>query len=1411
MSFYRLYDLIPNNDKESSVEICYYISTKKPLSEEEYKLVCELLSDNELKETSHALYSIKLRYPNGRHLKFHNREYLSISKNDDTLLKCTLEIGPKLHYQSVWCTNVMSILHKLRLSNITRVERSEIYIVDSENAQNVLNRYDKMTQTIYLKPLESFEQNISYQSGVFDIPISKISLYNQKKSLGFDKHSIQYYTEMYKKLNRNPTNVELYDLSQSNSEHSRHHLFRGDLYIQVLLGGGGEDSGLYLKDENSLMDYIKKTIHSKTTNKNSIVGIGNFPDNSSAIEGRLLTRLQPENPSGPGIVECNHLQTNTLFTAETHNFPTGIAPFPGAATGTGGRIRDVQAIGRGGQFVAGTAGYAVGCLGLESLSNIEDCLSKDEYLHEGWKILKEASDGASDYGNKIGEPLILGWCRSFGSDYMIKPPIHQRVEELRKDDEGLLTLTTSESEYDEEKYIKRIEWIKPIMFSGGIGSVYQEHIHKLPPQDGMLIIRIGGPAYRIGVGGGSASSASQSSSDEFAHAVQRGDPEMENRLDRFIRACVSMGEDNPILSIHDQGAGGPANVTKEIAENKGAIVDIGKMYIGDESLNSEELWVAEFQEQNTFLTQAKHLPILQEISRRENVDMRVIGVITNDDRFTVIDSRHNDNVETSLNCVVDFPLSEVLKTPKKTYHLKTYDKTQKTQMSRNPDLLQTDHIDIEQKIKMVFRNIAVGSKRFLTNKVDRSVSGLIAQQQCIGPLSTPLSNLAVISHSYFDNIGAATSIGERAIVGITNPENMARLAVSEMLTNLMWAPISSRKDIKCSVNWMWPAKSSIEKRRLYDAVRAISALMVNLGIGIDGGKDSLSMSAKTRKTNKTVDSPPQVVVSGYVECTDLSGIVTPNFKRPNNDIIYVDLSDSKYRLNSSVFSTIFNGHKDGDKNNKVHLDDVVDLDDWTVLANVFDVVQDLLNKGLIVSGHDRSDGGLISALSEMCISGCLGCDVQFNGINGINNDKEEKLTLDRLLFSEELGILIEVSPANRLLVESSLKKTNAKVMNIGKVTSDDCLKLRFEGVEVLNIGVSKLREYWEHTSFEMEKLQSQKECVSSEMKWMNEVPIGLGQNFDKRWSPLISEREMLSASLHLRKSASIPLRMNNASPVCAVIRAQGSNGDREMMAAFWMSGFDVWDVTMSDLIDKKIDINKFRCIAFVGGFSFADVLGSSVGWYSIIEHTPHLKEQFDIFYKRKDTCSLGVCNGFQLLARLGWLGKKFTIKQNTSKRFESRFSEMTIYPGLTNSSDESLTNSSSSLTNSVWLKDMSNKTFGIWVAHGEGRIDIPREYILENPEQFPLRYCDPANDAVQYTETYPCNPNGSPYGIAGMVSKDGRHFGLMPHPERCVKLWQLAWCPEKLKETHEDKDTNQSRKFTPWIKFFQGAYEYCSK
>lgn len=1361
--FYRLYDYRGGGGAD---EVCYYIESTRELSDVDYTKLCSIISTN-LKTCSSLIES-------SHHF--------------------VLEIGPRLHFQSVWASNVKSILDKVGLDFITRMEHSNRYLLKYDEPIPI--QVDKMIETIYPHPLSSFEHTRLSKKNLTNVDITKLRIYSEQNNLGFDQSDIDLYKRLYKELGRNPTNVELFDLAQSNSEHSRHHTFRGNLYIEVPRDKDDDNGREFLRDPCSLMDHIKKPLKSSNTNQNSVVGIGNFPDNSSAIRGEVVSRLQVSSVNGPSKLKNAEIKTNTLFTAETHNFPTGIAPFPGAATGTGGRIRDVQAIGRGGQFVAGTAGYAVGCLGLSSVKEIEQSLNENEYLNTGWKILKEASDGASDYGNKIGEPLIQGWCRSFGSDFMVKVPEHRRLIELRRESRLIensdLSLSASgNADEDDAVYIKRIEWIKPIMFSGGIGAVYDEHLYKVPPAEGMLILRVGGPAYRIGIGGGSASSTSQTNEDKYVNAIQRGDPQLENRLDRFIRACVSLGVDNPILSIHDQGAGGMANVTKEIVESKGGIVDLANMYIGDSTMTSEELWVAEYQEQNTFLAQSPNLELLQSIARREEVDLRVVGVVTNDNRFTVIDSRYED---TKFKPIVDFPLDKVLHTPPKAFFLPLKDQVIKTRVKKEPIGVATDY---ENKIRLVFKNVAVSSKRFLTNKVDRSVSGLIAQQQCVGAIHTPISNVAVISHSFFDNVGAATAIGERAIVGITHPERMARLAVGEMLTNVMWAPISSIKDIKCSVNWMWPAKSNTEKRRLYDAVKAISAVMCKIGIAIDGGKDSLSMSAKTKTTSKTVDSPPQVVVSGYVNCVSLTSIVTPDFKKPGSRVIYVDLGDSRYRLGGSVYAMTFT-EQSNQKLSTLYPSDVVDvptLNSASVLVSVFEVIQTFIKKGLILSGHDRSDGGLITTISEMCIAGCLGCDLF---ISTLSHDVDTLLDFDRFMFSEELGFILEVDESVSTMIVNTLQKTGVFVKDIGSVTLKDCVSIQFgNGVESsksvtntnvsapnnnsksVNISVSTLRKYWEDTSFEMEKLQSNVVTVSQEMEWQSQIPIGFSQLRGDLWTSSLKycpdKLQLLHSATHVRRALNIPGRMKT-SPRIAIIRAQGSNGDREMGAAFWMAGFDVWDVTMSDLMEKRISLNDFRGVAFVGGFSFADVLGSANGWASIIEYTPHLQEQFAWFLNRHDTFSLGVCNGFQLVARLGWLGHKFTLLPNVSGRFESRFVDVRITSG-----------------ESMWLRGLDGVTFGMWVAHGEGRLTMDDAAI---DSKYPIRYVDPLKGEI--SELYPCNPNGSEMGVAGMMSNNGRHFGLMPHPERCVLKWQLPWCPESLKEN----------RYTPWMKIFQNAYEW---
>ncbi|MCD4694404.1 phosphoribosylformylglycinamidine synthase, partial [bacterium] len=869
--------------KEENFEYCFNIHSLRDLSEEEIKTLKNILA-------------------NGFFLE-------SVQDESNFKDENVIEIGPRLNFATAFSTNAVSICQACGLDSIKRIEKSKRYIIPKnvDREKFIEENYDKMTECVYPKTLDTFVTGIKPEK-VFNVKLieegkSALEKINKDMGLGMDDWDINFYYNLFiEDIKRNPTNVECFQLGQANSEHSRHWFFKGKIVI---------DSK---EMKESLLDVIFSTLDANP--RNSLIA---FKDNSSAIKGYNILSIIPEKSGQTSFYEMKELTYHIIFTAETHNFPSGVAPFPGAETGGGGRIRDVQGTGRGALVVAGTTGYCVGNLNLPGYDlPWEDKEFKyPSNLASPSEIEIKASNGASDYGNKFGEPVIQGYTRSFG-----------------------LILPSGE----------RQEWLKPIMFSGGMGQIDDKHIKKEEPKEGMLIIQIGGPAYRIGMGGGSASSMIQgeNASELDFNAVQRGDAEMEQKMNRVIRACVEMGDKNPIMSIHDQGAGGPCNVITEIVEPIGGKVDIRKIKVGDETLSILEIWGAEYQERNALLISSDRIKEFELICERERSDFEVLGEITGDGRIVVYDSRDDE-------VVVDLELKNILgEMPQKVFK----DKRIKEELE---PLKYLNKLELKDILNDVLRLLSVGSKRFLTSKVDRSVTGLIARQQCCGPLQLTVSDVAVVAQSHFSKTGAAISIGEQPIKMIINPGAGARMSVGEALTNLVWAKISNFEDIKCSGNWMWAAKLPGEASRIYDAAVATRDLMVNLGIAIDGGKDSLSMAAKVE--GKIVKSPGELTVSTYVTVPDINKVITPDIKEAGESCLwFVDLGNGKNRLGGTAFAQVL----------KQIGDESPDLDNPDIFKKSFNVIQKLIDSNLILAGHDRSDGGLITALLEMAFAGNCG-------------------------------------------------------------------------------------------------------------------------------------------------------------------------------------------------------------------------------------------------------------------------------------------------------------------------------------------------------------------------------------------------------------------------------------------------------
>jgi phosphoribosylformylglycinamidine synthase len=931
------------------------------------------------------------------------------------------------------------------------------------------------------------------------------------------------------------------------------------------------------------------------------------------------------------------------------------------------------------------------------------------------QILIDASNGASDYGNKFGEPLIQGYTRTFG----------QRLPNG-----------------------ERREWLKPIMFSAGIGQINHQHIEKSEPEVGMLVVKIGGPAYRIGMGGGAASSLPSGSNKaelDF-NAVQRGDGEFAQKLYRVAKACVEMGEDNPIVSLHDQGAGGNCNCVKEIIYPAGAEIDIREIKVGDETMSILEIWGAEYQENDCLLIKPESRGLLEKIAERERCLVSFIGVIKGDGKIVLKDKMAGpDDVIPE-----DLDLDKILgKMPRKKYIMN------REKVEAVP--LDTDGISITEALHRVLRLPGICSKRFLTTKVDRSVSGLVAQQQCVGPLQLPLADVAVVAQTYDNITGGACAIGEQPLKGMLDPSAMARLAVAEAMTNIVWAPLTAIEDIKASVNWMYAAKMEGEGAAMYDAAISLRDAMADLGIGCDGGKDSLSMAATAG--GEVVKAPGNLVVSAYCTCPDITKVVTPDLKLQGEGVLlHVDLAHGKRRLGGSALAQVYDS-----------LGDVVpDVDSMVELKLAFGIVQRLIRSGKVSAGHDISDGGIVTALLEMA----------FAGNCGIKADFVSEFCDLATLFAEEPGLILEVTEENKSEVLSQFGKMDITCEVVGRTLASNGVSLSINGQEVLADTVQSLRDVWEESAFELERLQCADVCVDSEA---SSLSVRRAPSWNIPFFPEYTDDEVLQSTDKHK---------------IAIIREEGSNGDREMAAAFHAAGFQTWDIAMSDMLSGKVSLESFRGVAFVGGFSYADVLDSAKGWAGGIRYNKGLQEEFRKFYERPDTFSLGVCNGCQLMALLGWVPGGDTYKDilpekqqprfihNVSGRFESRWSNVTVKDSP-----------------SIMLKGMSGLTMGIWVAHGEGKAYFPDEGVkqaLTEGKCFPIRYCD---DDGLVSESYPSNPNGSPEGIGAICSPDGRHLALMPHPERCFLNWQLPWYPQASKLGPDMP--------SPWLKIFQNAREWC--
>jgi phosphoribosylformylglycinamidine synthase len=1261
-------------------EICFYVEVTRELDSSEMKTLRWLLRETFEPE----LFSKQTFLQSGN----------------------VVEIGPRLNFETAFSTNAVGACRTCGLDMVTRLEQSRRFQIHPRHKADafVEKNSDRMTECRYKEPLESFAVDI-VPAAVYEVlllteGIEALRKINKELGLGMDGWDLEFNAGLFADVfKRNPTSVECFQLAQSNSDHCRHWYFKGKIVID----------GVEMPE--SLLDIVRSTLGAHP--ENSTIA---FCDNSSAINGFAIQTLYPELPGRCSPYRLQNGPRDIIFTAETHNFPSGVAPFPGAETGTGGRIRDIQATGLGGLVVAGTAAYCTGSLHIPGyvIPGEAKGFVYPTNLALPRDIIIQASNGASRYGNEFGEPVVQGFVRTFG-----------------------LRLPCGE----------RREWLKPIMFTGGVGQMDSLQVKKGEPKSGMKIVQIGGPAYRIGVGGGAASSMTQgeNTAELDFKAVQRGNAEMEQKMNRVIRACIEMGAHNPIASIHDQGAGGPCNVVTELINPVGGVVDIRKINVGDQTLSVLELWSAEYQERNALLIKPEYLESFQAICRREKAPCEVLGEVTGNGKIVLVDSKNGTRP-------VDLELSRILgDMPQKTF---TFERLSKKRLP----LKLPKNLTVKQALKKVFQLPSVGSKGFLVHKADRSVTGLIAQQQCCGPLQLPMSDVAVTALSHFSQTGAAIAIGEQPIKMLVNAAVGSRMAVGEMLTNMSAAEITALADIKCSGNWMAPAKLPGEGAVMYDAAVAVRDLMIELGIAIDGGKDSLSMAAKVG--DEMVKAPTQLVISGYVTMADISKVATPDLKKPGrSELMLINLAPGKYRLGGSALAQAF-----GQIGN-----DCPDVDDNVLLKNSFLAIQELHKQGLILSLHDRSDGGLITTVLEMAMAG--NCGVNLN-LGYFSSKGQNALAI---LFSEELGVVIEYLPGNRKKIDKILAKFAVKGQRIGKSQLTPKAVFQFGHRIVFKETIQTVRRWWERTSYQLERLQ------------MN--PAMAQEEWRSQGRRLPNPKRALTFDPQPTSFQKLEVLHSSVKPKIAILREEGSNGDREMASAFLAAGFVPWDVTMTDLLNGVTSLDLFNMVAFVGGFSYADVLDSAKGWAGSIKFNDQLREQFQRFYSRSNTLSFGVCNGCQNMALLGWIpGGKLPDEvqprfiHNVSERFESRWVNVKVLKSP-----------------AIMFRRMEGSILGVPVAHGEGLLHFPDKKILRHVAKnnlAPLAYVD---NFGRRTTSYPFNPNGSPEGITALCSPDGRHLAMMPHPERAFLKWQWHYMSAEWKE---------KLAVSPWLQLFQNARDY---
>ena len=1187
-------------------------------------------------------------------------------------------VGPRREMITPWSTNAVEITQNMNLSGISRIE--EFFPVASADAD-----HDPMLQRMY----EGIDQNV-FTVNHEPEPIKyvdNLEEYNEQEGLALSPEEIEYLHKIEKQNGRPLTDSEIFGFAQINSEHCRHKIFGGTFIID------GKEM------ESSLFAMIKKT-----TKENPGKILSAYKDNVAFAQGPVIEQFAPKDQSTADYFQVEDIESVISLKAETHNFPTTVEPFNGAATGTGGEIRDRMGGGVGSWPIAGTAVYMTSYPRLTdddgktiAERDWEDLLPVRQWLYQTpEQILIKASNGASDFGNKFGQPLITGSVLTFehGGDG------------------------------------QRLGYDKVIMLAGGVGYGKKRDCLKGEPQKGNKVVVVGGDNYRIGLGGGSVSSVDTGrySNGIELNAVQRANPEMQKRAYNLVRALVEEGN-NPVVSIHDHGSAGHLNCLSELVEDCGGEIDMTRLPIGDKTLSAKEIIANESQERMGLLIDEKHLEHVQRIAERERAPLYVVGETTGDAHFSFVQGDGKKPF--------DLDVAQMFGHSPKTV-------MQDETVVRHYEDVTYSQDKIDEYLQRVLQLEAVACKDWLTNKVDRSVTGKIARQQCQGEIQLPLSDCGVVALDYRGRKGIATALGHAPQAGLANPSAGSVLSVAEALTNIVWAPLADgMESLSLSANWMWPCRSQKgEDARLYQAVEALSDFCCALHINVPTGKDSLSLSQQYPNGDKII-SPGTVIVSAGGEVSDVRKVVSPVMVNDKNSSLYhIDFSFDTQRLGGSAFAQSLG--KVGD--------DVPTVANAEYFADCFEAVQELINRGWIMAGHDISAGGLITTLLEMTFANTHG-GMHVN-LHDIADDD-----IVKLLFAENPGVVIQVSDEHKQELRAFLEDAGIGYAKIGYPTPDSRTIVIKKDDYQHTFDIDALRDTWYKTSYLLDRKQSMNGMARERRDNYKHQPIVMKFNDD-----FTGTLAQYGISADRRKPSGIK---------AAIIREKGTNGEREMAYSLYLAGFDVKDVMMTDLISGRETLEDISMIVFCGGFSNSDVLGSAKGWAGAFLFNPKAKEALDKFYAREDTLSLGICNGCQLMVELNLINpeheQRAHLLHNVSHKFESAFLGLDIPQN-----------------NSVMFGSLSGDKLGIWVAHGEGRFSLPEG---ESAYNVVAKY--------SYAQ-YPGNPNGSDYNVAGICSADGRHLAMMPHLERAIFPWQQAYYPAD----------RRGDEVTPWIEAFVNARKW---